>query len=101
MRIRLYIFMVLLVIGLCAGRVQSAVALSNLTNPTLQTLIDLGSDGVTVGPLRFHDFAFNSPDADPPLPTSIAVFPLKSPTEDGLRFASTWATTTGITLSRF
>jgi hypothetical protein len=91
----------LLLIALSAicGRLPLApaamVPLSSLNDPTLQTLIDLSSDGVTVGPLQFYDFTFlASPTSAPPTAASIDVNPVTNP-GDGLQFVSAWSATGG------
>jgi hypothetical protein len=74
---------------------SAAVSLASLNGPTMQTLIGLGSDGVTVGPLRFYDFEFtSSPAAAAPSAASVVVQPLTT-AGDGLRFVSAWLASAG------
>jgi hypothetical protein len=86
----------LLTFGVSASR--AAVSLSTLTNPTVQTLIDLGSDGVAVGPIRFFDFTFAGSSSNGSRNAGqVAVQPI---TADGfgIRFLSPWFVTGGSAL---
>jgi hypothetical protein len=100
MRSRL-LFIIALLLGLGAPRASASVILSSLVNPTLQTLIDLGSDGVSVGSLQFYDFNFlSSPVASSPIAASIAVDGVTS-SGDGLQFVSAWLATEGDSVTDF
>jgi hypothetical protein len=79
----------------CVPRAPASVLLSSLSDPTVETLIGLGSDGVTVGPLQFYDFAFlASPVSALPTAASIDVEPVTA-SGDGLQFISAWLATGG------
>ncbi len=77
---------------------HAAVMLSNLTHPTLQTLIGLGSDGVTVGDERFYDFTFGGASTGLPSPADVAVEPVTSD-GDGLMFVAGWFASGGNSLA--
>jgi len=85
----------LAICGTISRAPATVVPLSSLNDPTVQTLIDLGSDGVSVGPLQFYDFTFlASPVPSQPTPTLIDVNPVTA-FGDGLQFISAWSATGG------
>lgn len=94
-RTTLVISLLLAAMSAVAGNPSRAhaapVTLSSLSNPTVQTLIGLGSDGVIVGPIRFFDFTFAgfSSTTGARNAGQVAVQPI---TIDGfgLRFVSPW-----------
>ena len=74
--------------AMAAGRpAAGALSLAGLSQPTVQTLIDLGTDGVTVGPERFYDFSYAA-SGDAPAAADVAVTPAATGT--GLRFVGAW-----------
>jgi hypothetical protein len=53
-----YWIALLIAVGCAASRSNGVVALSSLNDPTLQTLISMGSTSVAVGPYDFSNFGF-------------------------------------------
>jgi len=85
----------LLALGSAASTATGAIALSNLTNPTVQSLIDQGSSGVTVGSKRFFDFTFSGlTNSGTRTAAMVAVQPITDNGE-GLRFISGWLAING------
>ena len=74
-----------------------AVSLSSLPSPTVQTLIGLGDEGVTVGGDRFFDFDYVAATGSPAAADVRVrgVSAASSPDVAGLRFAAAWAASDG------
>jgi hypothetical protein len=89
MKLRPLILSALVLLAISAAPTRAAVLLSSLTHPTLQTLISLGSDGVTVGPDRFYDFAFTGTAPVGSSSANVAVGPITAG-GDGLSFVGKW-----------
>ncbi len=75
----------------------AAVSLASLGGATVQTLIDLGGDGVTAGHERYYDFAY-SPSAGATAATAVRVQGTTAGAADQLRFVSTWLASGGRTV---
>jgi len=88
------IFSIVALFAASAQTSRAAVLLSSLTNPTMQTLVALGSDGVTVGSDLFYDFTFAGTSAAAPLADNVAVEPITTD-GDGLRFVAAWYAAAG------
>lgn len=93
--------LILWIVALIAGSAQmsrAAVLLSSLSNPTMQTLIGLGSDGVIVGPDRFYDFTYVATSAADPIATAVDVEPITI-NGSGLRFVAAWFAESGTSMA--
>ena len=80
-----------LIVALPAASAGGAVSLSSLNAPTVQTLIDLGPDGVTAGGQRYYDFTYVAPVASPAA-VDVRVQGVTGSSTDtaGLRFIAAW-----------
>jgi len=93
------VYLTVATIAICVTQTAQAPiapALSNLPNPTVQTLINLGSDGVTVGEFRFFDFTFAGSSTTGGLRAASQVA-VQSVTTGGfgIRFLSAWIAVAG------
>jgi hypothetical protein len=73
---------------------SAAMTLSSLSNPTVQTLIDLGSDGVVSGEARFFDFSYAG-TSSAPAAAAVDVQAIGSDDNSGLRFVGSWLASGG------
>lgn len=82
-------------IGCAASTGSGAVLLSSLTNPTLQTLINMGTAPVAVGPYDFSDFGFI--DASTGTARTAAQIQVQAFSNNGygLQFVSNWFAANG------
>ncbi len=80
----------LLALGCSASSSRGALQLSALSNPTLQTLMDMGSAPVAVGPYLFDDFSFV--DASSGTSRTAAQIQVQAFTTNGygLQFVANW-----------
>ena len=81
--------------GCAASSGYGAVQLSSLTDPTLQTLITMGSAPVVVGPYQFSDFDFT--DASTGASSTAAQIQVQPLTTNGygLQFVANWFAANG------
>ncbi len=85
----------LAVIGLLSilpDSASAAVKLQDLTSPSVQTLLDLGSAGVVVGQVRYFDFGYVPLSAGSPSASVVGVQPLAF---NGLRFVTGFSAING------
>ncbi len=75
-----------------------AMTLSSLTNPTVQTLIDLGSNGATAGDARYYDFSYAA-SANGPAADAVTVQSVGTADAGGLRFVASWLSSGGSAIS--
>jgi hypothetical protein len=95
MKTRRLIFLILCLGAAAARTSQGAPVLSTLQDATLQTLIDLGSTGVTVGSDQFYNFDFVAGAGNGPSTASqIQVEPFTN-NGTGLQFVGSWLAADG------
>jgi hypothetical protein len=83
---------------LTAAPARAAVLLASLNNPTLQTLMTMGSSSVVVGDMQFSNFTFTDNSTGTALaPSQIRVQPYTT-TGNGLEFVAGWFASNGSTL---
>jgi hypothetical protein len=93
---------VMFCLGLAAAENSpAAVQLSTLPTPTLQTVMNLGAAGVTVGNEQFYNFNFigSNLSGGPAAASQILIQPITTANGDGLQFVSIWNAANGTAVS--